>query len=277
MKNELVRRVELTFTINEQNIILQKAYQKDNYKEIVIDENKKFCYIFFSGNGIYFPDTEEVFTRTIIECDRYEWENVANSKELLEKAGKYIFVRDIYKCWYAKGINEKINSIDKLYEQLKKMTMGYRVITVGNSAGGYMAVLLGNMLKADLMYDFSGQVYLKNEKGKYRDICNYVSGNVMYFFPAGCDYDIQQYERIKNKEICAFGFKTNTHGMSMYKANMPFILTQNKDYLLELYKHYKNRQIVREEFFIRTCGWRAFIGTIVKGGIKKIRRNIHLK
>lgn len=261
---------EPAFIIDEHNIFLSKIYKKDNYKEIIIDKEKRLCYIFFSGNGIYFPDTEETFTKTIIECDRYEWENIANSKELLEKAGKYIFVRDIYKCWYARGINEKINSIDKLYEKLKEMTTGYRVITVGNSAGGYMAALLGGMLKAELVYDFSGQFYLKNGEPKYKDICNYANGNIMYFFPALCNYDIEQYECIKNRGVCAFGFKTSTHGMSMYKANMPFILVQNKDYLVHLYEHYKGKQIVREEFFVRTCGWKKFVERIIKNVNKKV-------
>ena len=266
--------MEASFLLNEDNIILRKEYKKKNYKEVVIDEKKNLCYIFFSGNGIYFPNTQEEFTKTIIKNNRYEWEGIANSPLLMEKAGKYIFVRDIYKCWYGRGISEKINSIDKLCEQLREMTEGFRVIAVGNSAGGYMATLMGSLLKADIVYNFSGQFLLEDTTQKYGNICDFVNNNVMYFFPACCPYDIQQYELVKDKNICAFGFKTDIHGMSMYKANMPFILAQEKEYLVKLYNHYKDKCIIREEFFIRTCGWKMFIGRVFGGVIKKLRKMI---
>lgn len=98
---------------------------------------------FFSGNGLYYPNTISSFCKTVVEQNRYEWWNVGHSEEIVKQAGKIIYVRDVYKQFYVKGINVEINCIDKLCELLKELTMGMRVVTCGNSAGGYIAVIVG--------------------------------------------------------------------------------------------------------------------------------------
>ena len=52
-----------------------------------------------------------------------------------------IFVRDMWKQWYINGINQKIDSVEKVIEFLRTETENMRVTTVGNSSGGYMATL----------------------------------------------------------------------------------------------------------------------------------------
>ena len=48
-----------------------------------------------------------------------------------------MFFRDIHKAWYIRGINERIDSIDKLVELIKlNLPEDSIIITVGNSAGG---------------------------------------------------------------------------------------------------------------------------------------------
>ena len=128
------------------NYKIENGFNQDN-----------ICMIYFSSNNIYFPDTEEAFQEIIIEKDRYEWENIAKKIHTTKK----IFVRDIYKSWYIKGINEVVNTIEKLTELLINETCGYRVITVGNSAGGYCAILIGIKLKAEHILVFSPQNNLK--------------------------------------------------------------------------------------------------------------------
>lgn len=291
MKQE---KKQAAFYINENNNLLNECFAKENYKEVIVDARKKLCYIFFSGNGLYFPNTEGEFRKVIIENDRYEWENISQASILLEKAGKYIFLRDLYKSWYIKGINSNIDSIDKLYEWLKEKTKGYRVITVGNSAGGYMAALMGSLLHAEMVFDFSGQFSLfvcgnvlqqydmlkkyagEKEREKYLDICKYLeqNENIMFFWPGQCEADIKQYDLVKETGIYSFRFKAHIHGQSMYGANIPYLLVQDKQYLVDLCRHYEGKNIVKEEFFIRTGGVMAFLKMCIaffKGKILHIK------
>ena len=56
------------------------VYKKKNYKII---NNKIFSkdriFIFFSGNGLYYPNTNEVFKKIIINQDRYEWFGISKN------------------------------------------------------------------------------------------------------------------------------------------------------------------------------------------------------
>jgi pimeloyl-ACP methyl ester carboxylesterase len=73
-------------------------------------------------------------------------------------------VRDIQKTWYTEGISNTVPSIDALHLLLKELTQDYnKIICVGNSAGGYAAMLFGALLKAEIIYSFSGFVYLDKE------------------------------------------------------------------------------------------------------------------
>lgn len=57
------------FHINENNDLLNEYFEKENYKEIIVNAEKNLCYIFFSGNGLYYPNTVEEFKKTIIESN----------------------------------------------------------------------------------------------------------------------------------------------------------------------------------------------------------------
>jgi len=147
------------FDIKEGNTVIDDLYQQDNYFEELIDINKKVCFIFFSSNGIYYPDTKETFEKAIIQKNRYEWINMSKDRRVKAIAGKFIFVRDIYKSWYVKGVNSRLNSVDALVNYLRERVKGYQVITVGNSAGGYAAALFGALLGADRALSWGGAVF----------------------------------------------------------------------------------------------------------------------
>ena len=117
-------------------------------------ERKDICVVYFSSHNIYYPNTEEVFRKKIIEKDAYEWYSTR-----IEAGHKHIFIRDIQKQWYIQGINKRINSPEKLLDFLKKECEGYRIITVGSSAGGYAAVLYGSQLGAEKVFSFNGQYH----------------------------------------------------------------------------------------------------------------------
>ena len=93
--------METAFILDGENEYLARTYREyDNYKEIMINEDKKTCYIFFSGNGLYYPNTAEEFEKTVIQNDRYEWMRTTESELFRNHAGKVILLRDIYKSFY---------------------------------------------------------------------------------------------------------------------------------------------------------------------------------
>lgn len=88
--------------------------------------------VYLTSNALFFPNTPEVFRKAVVEKDRYEWTRLK-----IRRAQKHIFVRDVYKQWYASGINAKINTIDKLTDWLREQVKGYKhLIIIGSSGGG---------------------------------------------------------------------------------------------------------------------------------------------
>lgn len=200
----------MAFELNEENHFLQQEYKKDNYIIEEIDSNNHSCIIFFSGNGLYFPNELEVFRRQIQINNRYEWRKTADSSEIRKKFGKIILLRNIYKNWYLNGINEELNTIDKLAKFLKKETSDKEVTVVGNSAGGFAAFLFGNLIGAKAIFSFSGQNNLWNHRAmqeywvekykdditinKYYDATAFMLDDIpfFYFIPNGSAEDVDQ-------------------------------------------------------------------------------------
>ena len=96
-----------TFDIwDPHNEIVLKAYQDDNYQCVETGEKSDLCYIFFSSNGLYYPNTKMIFEEQIFLKDRYEWKWVVKNSKIPQIASRIIYVRDIYKCWYSRGIKQ---------------------------------------------------------------------------------------------------------------------------------------------------------------------------
>lgn len=257
---------------DEGNALLQNIYKQNNYKIEVLNNDSKICMIFFSGNGIYTPNEKKVFQREIVAKNRFEWERISRKLMINNYVGKIIFVRDIFKQWYVTGINSKVNTIDKLKSLLENLTYGYEVITIGNSAGGYMAALMGSMLKAKSIFCFSGQFSIERElswkeplldkysndtrkRKYYNNIKMIKEANIpiWYFYPKRCDYDIYQFNLIKNvSNVFSFGFSVEQHGQSMLNENIPYILVSDNDKLEKIYKKYDNESIDRYNFFVES-------------------------
>lgn len=119
-------------------------YESGNF--LIYDESKEgeYCYVFCSSNAIWYPNTHQAYEENIVKRDCYEWRNFhpLNAK-------KRIYIRDIYKSWYVTGVNQDIDSIDKLVDLIKKESNGLKLVCIGSSSGGYLAVLLGCLLHAD--------------------------------------------------------------------------------------------------------------------------------
>ncbi len=202
---------------------------------------------------------------------------------------KEIFIRDILKEWYVNGVSNSLNSIDKLVDFLKKETKGYQVVTVGNSAGGYIAAVLGIILSAEYILDFSGQnniwqyvfkdieypeLYIAKEiesKCKYFNIVPMIKESnipIFYFFAASCEQDIMQYSLIREfNNVHTFAFRTKQHGVSVYPFNLPVIINMKKEQLLHLKK---NDAYSQREFAYITMKHTIFWVNYIKYWIRKI-------
>lgn len=271
------------YTIGEINKdFLECMREKDNIK-IKYYGNSKKCYIFFSSHAIYYPNTKEIFNEVIVKQDRYEWEKLASPKEIVENSRMHIFVRDIYKQWYVEGINKQINSIKRLLSYLKEITKDYEVITVGNSAGGYMAVIAAEYLKATYCFNFAGQISLLDEIGHNYLLaaacddtsksCYFNIGNlyrsigckVYYFYAKKNAEDCKSYGLIEKYEnVIGFGFRQKIHGISMFSDNMIPILCSTEEEMDKLSKIYKNRMINRWEFLLRTTSFKTMLYVVWK-------------
>ncbi|WNC71179.1 hypothetical protein RGQ13_13745 [Thalassotalea psychrophila] len=212
---------------------LNKARSLDNYKIINSSIKNGKCIVFFSGNGLYFPNTEEELNKTI-DTDRYEWQ-----KLYPKNYEKVIFIRDVYKQWYVEGINEEIDSIDKLKCFLDKEIEGFNTTFIGSSAGGYAAVLLGDICTVDLIISLSGQFDLTEEKKRsqaneilhhsprleYLQLANLTNKNIVYFYPRFSEYDKEQnLFAIKNKLITIIEINSSIHGVPFYPFALKKIL-----------------------------------------------------
>ena len=238
---------------NAPHPLAEEAYRKENYKIVMHPEaNNMECVLYFSSNEVWFPNTEEVFRTAVMEKDRYEW-----AAKPYRVGKKNIYIRDIYKSWYVRGINERIDSVDALLSWLKEETEGYEVVSVGSASGGYMAVIAGVFLHAKIVYAFSPQFslyhpayYDKNpflqkyredgEREKYYDLSSMVNESdtpVVYIYPDGWREDAFQAEKIKEREnLIKWGLHHKHHGIVVYKCNLERLLNTELGELKELAK-----------------------------------------
>ena len=234
-----------------------EAYEGDNYQCIDTGTESDICYIFFSSNGLYFPDEKEVFEREIIQKNRYEWKWVVNHSGIPKKAGRILYVRDVFKDWYSMGISKVVNTLDKTLDLLKSLTEGYKIVTVGSSAGGYMAVLAAVRLQADWCINLSGQYRVRtNVQEEYRDLSAILQdyrGIIFYFVPIRSGQDLEQYETVKNiTGIKSFLFTGKKHADTMLTGNMLYVIDKDIDELMLLYSHYEGREIDKIRFLLYT-------------------------
>lgn len=228
------------------------AYESDNY---LIEERKEageICAIYFSSSGIYFPNTIEEFHKAFIDEDRYEWYETR-----LTCATKHIFVRDVAKQFYITGISKQIDTIDKLLDFLRVQTEGYRVITIGSSAGAYAATIAGIELCAEMIFSFSGYFNLNvldkevwpyirmyaNDKDRNKwydihDLVNHCHSEVIYFYPKNNDEDAIQSSFIEKNfnHIHIYPCESDIHGVPFGKKNLDMMFKLDIGELKKFFK-----------------------------------------
>lgn len=253
--------------------IVNKVYQEQENYLIEFNEegNKEWCAVYFCSNDIYYPNTEEIFRKRIIEKNFFEWYH-----SRIKKAFKHIFIRDIFKQWYLAGINKDINSPEKLTDFLQKETKGYKVITVGSSAGGYAAILYGSFINTQYSLAFNPQFELnsllikssekinpllfriKDERMYYFDITKFIKKgiNSFYFYSNRSPWDTQQYNFIKDtNKVIPIAFNSKHHGIPFLKIALPVVLNLDINILKSLSRkqHSPIFFTIKMVGFIKTC------------------------
>ncbi len=227
--------------------IVKEAYEKMDNFLIEYNDNvqSEYCAIYFSSNDLYNPNNENSFENIIVKKNRFEWYG-----NKIKYAQKHIFIRDIYKQWYFKGINSKINSQVKLFEFLLKETQGYKIITIGSSAGGYASTLFGQQLNAKIIFNFNGQfellsllkrskeetdplIFRTNKDKASFDINSFIKSpeSVYYFCSKYSAQDSVQLLHVSNILIKKILFNTSHHGIPFLKCNLPEVINMDKDEL----------------------------------------------
>lgn len=267
--------------------VVNKIWHEDkNYRIWDLDNGIKRCLILFSSNGIYAPNTEEAFVEKIINNDRYEFQNIAKDMMFKKRFGRIIFVRDLWRAWYVRGINDNADSIEKTIHLLYPYVRDYELYTAGISSGGYMVVIAGIKLNAKAVYNFSGQFRIEkerrkgiigeyeedNEKNVYFDLVPLIEQAtipIFYFFPGNSEWDKTQSELVKDcKNIYRFEFRHKEHGNTVLTYNFKYIFCMNINKLVKYSTTFHNKQIGGIIFLILTGGVRGLFDCMI--GLKSL-------
>ncbi len=177
-------------------------------------QNRKNLLVSFGGisQGLGIPLFEFFNSISDIDCDK-------------------VYLRDFKQAWYQKGVDNQIDSIIKVNEYLGEIikTKKYeKVCFMGNSMGGYAAILFGTMLNVDKVISFSPQSYInkwnrfrfsdkrwqnqissiynyENKKPEYFDLNHYLKKNKPYktqiniFYSSNHQLDKKHAERLKKR------------------------------------------------------------------------------
>lgn len=77
-----------------------------------------------------------------------------------------IYMRDFYQAWYQKGVDENISSIEEIRNYLENIIASNKyknVCFIGNSMGGYAALLFGNLLNINRVICFAPQTFIDTD------------------------------------------------------------------------------------------------------------------
>jgi len=265
----------------------------DNYQVVDVPGGDDRCFVFFSSNGLYFPNSASEFHRRVVEGDRYEWK-----RNVPAGAGRIIYLRDVTKSWYLEGINGRLDTVERLADFLAEQTAGFRTICVGNSAGGYAAALFGTLLNASHVFSFSGQFSLLDrledtedrqlnptlvrheDDDAYRryyslvDLVAATETPIFYFYPAHCGQDVEQAALVKDcPAVRSFAFASADHATTCLLENYVPLFGYDRDRLCALYDEFVGSVIAPVAFSNRTCGLARTFGVRLKGRARSFLRS----
>ncbi len=276
-------------------VVQQQLKDSTNY---IIEYDKSqpqvYCVIYFSSNDLYYPNNESTFKSVIIDKNRFEWYG-----NRVAKGYKHIFIRDVRKQWYVGGISAEINSPKKMLDFLREETKGYQTVFLGSSAGGFAAIIYGQLLSAKYILSFNGQFEVlsllaqSNEKKDpllyryssdpehlpYFDSTNFIvnPSSIFYFHSMKSKWDAEQNEFVKAFNINRIKFNSNNHGLPFYRFNLANVINFDEAKLNLLTKQ---KQINPLLFSFRIIGVfntlinlvNLYVGYAFKLSVRKIKK-----
>ena len=274
-------------------LIAEAWHTLKNYEVEDSGEHPEVSVVYFTSNALYWTDDDETVRRRVFESNRYDYRHYRRRK-IKGQPVREIFVRDVRKQWYLGGISSTVDSAEKLAVLLKELTAGTKIITVGNSAGGYAACLFGALIGAEQIFSFSGQFSLKDtaensdellEETKalpafeqYCDLTDLISASaspVFFFYPDRAPQDRKQYPLVlDNPNVYLFAMKGSVHGSTVLDYSIPSLLALDAARLKDLSVKYSGRSIDPVFFSVQTAGPGKTAYALVYDGIKKIYRKI---
>lgn len=214
-----------------------------NHPNLKIKEcnpKSRYCLVAFSSNGEGIEN-------------KFEFENICESKRIIKFFNKIIFVRDPKREFYINGIDDEISDVSKLIELVHNLTKGLTIRTIGYSSGGYMSILLSLFLSnIDRVIAPGGVINLLDWHGSY---CNYnfsdekvvkdslatqryyfnltpmlanTNADVFMFYAGKAKSDKLIIEGITNFINCRYYitiFNTNKHGYYCKPSDYKYLLT----------------------------------------------------
>jgi len=188
---------------------------------ILLEEgDKEKLIMFFGGLGMRIGITEQPFE--FVRTTRY---------------AKYtkIFIRDAYRIWYQRGLKDLTDTLPDTISLLKEITDGYEnIICVGNSAGGYGALMFGSALQVNCVHAFSPQTFIDPQRdARYKqagtavkleiptilDVKPLMTGRTTYFlhYCGGDKLDRLHAERLRSSpNVRLFKYQCNSHVTAKY-------------------------------------------------------------
>lgn len=260
--------------MNEAEQLLYKYYEEDNYEIVDFDTNhhkkNKLCYIFFSSNGLYKDRNDVDIIKKMHETRRYEWKFIASNKSIRNKASRIIFLRDVFKIFYIRGISRENDSIEKIKNLLTNLTKGMDVVIAGSSAGAYMSLLLGGMLpNTKRIITLGGVVDLES----FRSFSSYLDDNLKYcshvnisnniygeywiinFYGKNNNYDSHNGQLIENNsnrnKLINVSFNNDAHAPRPSGDDLIKLLVCNDRHLEHLQKKMNGKSCVKKAGFSR--------------------------
>ena len=133
-------------TLDRNNALIKEVYEtvKGN---IFIRKNQtdnRKSYVYSTSKELYKKDSESDFVQKIVKGNRFEWMN----RSAQNTPTKEIFIRDVWLSWYANGVNQDIDSIEKLIDFIRMESFGMDLVTIRVSSGGFIAAILASECNA---------------------------------------------------------------------------------------------------------------------------------
>lgn len=280
-------------TLDKNNTLIKEVYETIG-GNIFIRKNQtenNYCYVYCSSNDLYKKDSETDFVQKIVKGNRFEWMN----RSAQNAPAKEIFIRDVWLSWYANGLNQDIDSIEKLIDFIRMESSGMDLVTIGVSSGGFIAAILASECNAVRCFDFSGQFSIqnhfnhstdnpfisqfydgKNKAGGYFEAYKFIQKSktsIFYFYPCKCKQDSEQavFARMCDNVKC-IAFDSKRHGSPVLSISLPVLLSYSNDMLNQLYEINKECVVNPVLFSCRISGIIATSRFLFKKALKIIKK-----